>query len=264
MATVDTFLPDIIQTTFFSGYTVFNTVVYTLILVAFILAIIKMFRKIKIDPISIMFSLIPFIFLGSSTRALVDNGIFPKTVFLITPGLYIFIGLVTIASLLFSIFLYNSKNIDYRITLFSIGIVLIVPNLIFIPHINWVPVFYVLAIWIFATLIFFALSYLISFFKDKINLAILSAHLFDASSTFVAVEFFNYSEQHVLANALYQQFHTSLTMFPMKIIVIVAVLYIIDQYFEDETIKSLLKLTVFVLGLAPGMRNFLTLAIGVI
>ena len=262
MATVDTFLPDIIQTTFFSGYTVFNTVVYTLILVAFILAIIKMFRKIKIDPISIMFSLIPFIFLGSSTRALVDNGIFPKTVFLITPGLYIFIGLVTIASLLFSIFLYNRKSIDYRITLFSIGIVLIVPNLIFIPHINWVPVFYVLAIWIFATLIFFALSYFISFFKDKINLAILSAHLFDASSTFVAVEFFNYSEQHVLANALYQQFHTSLTMFPMKIIVIVAVLYIIDQYFEDETIKSLLKLTVFVLGLAPGLRNILTLAIG--
>ena len=56
MATVDTFLPDIIQTTFFSGYTIFNTVVYTLILVIFILAIIKMFRKIEIDPISIFYS----------------------------------------------------------------------------------------------------------------------------------------------------------------------------------------------------------------
>ena len=263
MATVDTFLPDFIQSTFFSGYTVFNTVVYTLILLVFVLAIIRMFRKIEIDPISIMFPLIPFIFLGSSTRALVDNGIFPKTVFLITPGLYILIGLVTIAALCFSVFLYNRKDIDYRITLFLIGLVLIIPNLIFIPHINAVPIFYVLAIWIFTTLIFFALSYFITFFKDKVNLAILSAHLFDASSTFVAVEFFNYTEQHVLANALYQQFHTSLTMFPMKIIVIVAVLWIIDQYFDDETIKSLLKLTVFVLGLAPGLRNILTLATGV-
>ena len=263
MATVEAFLPDFIQSTFFSGYTVFNTVVYTLILLVFVLAIIKMFRKIEIDPISIMFSLIPFIFLGSSTRALVDNGIFPKTVFLITPGLYILVGLATIASLLFSVFLYNRKNLDYRITLFLIGIVLIIPNLFFIPHVNLVPIFYVLAIWIFTTLIFFALSYFIPFFKDKINLSILSAHLFDASSTFVAVEFFNYSEQHVLANALYQQFHTSLTMFPMKIIVIVAVLWIIDQYFDDETIKSLLKLTVFVLGLAPGLRNILTLATGV-
>ncbi|MBO7518586.1 MAG: DUF63 family protein, partial [Methanobrevibacter sp.] len=66
MATVDTFLPDIIQTTFFSGYTVFNTVVYTLILVIFVLAIIKMFKKLDIDPISIIYSIIPFIFLGSS------------------------------------------------------------------------------------------------------------------------------------------------------------------------------------------------------
>ena len=133
-------------------------VVYTLILLVFVLTIIKMFRKIEIDPISIMFSLIPFIFLGSSTRALVDNGIFPKTVFLITPGLYILVGLATIASLLFSVFLYNRKNLDYRITLFLIGIVLIIPNLFFIPHVNLVPIFYVLAIWIFTTLIFFALS----------------------------------------------------------------------------------------------------------
>jgi uncharacterized membrane protein len=50
-------------------------------------------------------------------------------------------------------------------------------------------------------------------------------------------------------------------MYILKIIVIVAVIYIIDQYIEDETAKGLLKLAVFVLGLAPGMRNFLTLAI---
>ena len=42
MPTVDTFLPEIIQSTFFSGYTIFNTVVYSLILVLFIIAIIKM------------------------------------------------------------------------------------------------------------------------------------------------------------------------------------------------------------------------------
>ena len=63
MPTVDTFLPDIIQSTFFSGDTVVNTVVYTLILVAFILAIIKMFKKLEFDPLSIFYSIIPFIFL---------------------------------------------------------------------------------------------------------------------------------------------------------------------------------------------------------
>lgn len=263
MATVDSFLPDFIQTTFFSGYTIFNTVIYTLILLIFIIAIIKMFKKIKIDPISIIYPIIPYIFLGSLIRALVDNGVYPKTVFLITPGLYILVGLITIASVLFSLFLYNKKDIDYRYTLSIIGVILLIPNIIMIPRLNIIPVIYVLITWIIASSIFVLISYIIPFFKDRINLSIISAHMFDASTTFVAVEFFNYSEQHVLANTLYQLFDTSITMFPMKIIVIVAVLYIIDQYFDDETVKSLLKLTVFVLGLAPGLRNFLTMAIGV-
>ena len=281
MATIDTFLPDIIQTTFFSGYTVFNTVVYTLILVIFILAIIKMFRKLEIDPLSIFYSIIPFVFLGSSTRALVDNGIYPKTVFLITPGLYILVGLLTISSFLFCIFLFNRKGIDYRYSLFFIGLILLLPNMILFTKLNFAAIAYVLLTWILSSSIFIAIAFLVLYAKNnnfkfnisnlteklsqyKINFSIVLAHLFDASTTYVAVEYFNYSEQHVLPNALYQLFDTYLTLFPMKILVIVAVLYIIDQYFEDMTIKNLLKLTVFVLGLAPGLRNILTLAIGTI
>ena len=275
MATVDTFLPDIIQTTFFSGYTVFNTVVYTLILAIFVVAIIKMFKKLDIDPISIFYAIIPFIFLGSSTRALVDNGFYPKTVFLITPGLYIVVGLITIASFLFSIYLFNKMEIDYRYTLFFLGIIFSIPNIILFSKLNFISIIYVLITWIIASLIFMAIAFLVLYVKNKnshnaiekilehkINFSIVLAHLFDASTTYVAVEYFNYTEQHVLPNALNQLFDTYLTLFPMKIIVIVAVLYIIDQYFEDQTIKNLLKLTVFVLGLAPGLRNILTMALG--
>ena len=275
MATVDTFLPDIIQTTFFSGYTVFNTVVYTLILVIFVLAIIKMFKKVDIDPISILYAIIPFIFLGSSTRALVDNGFYPKTVFLITPGLYILVGLITIASFLFSIYLFNKMEIDYRYTLFFLGIIFSVPNIILFSKLNFTAIIYVLITWIVASLIFMAIAFLVLYIMNKnshnaiekilhykINFSIVLAHLFDASTTYVAVEYFNYYEQHVLPNAINQLFDTYLTLFPMKIIVIVAVLYLIDQYFEDQTIKNLLKLTVFVLGLAPGLRNILTMALG--
>ena len=88
--------------------------------------------------------------------------------------------------------------------------------------------------------------------------------MFDASTTFIAVECFNYYEQHVLPNALNRLFGTYLTVFPMKIIVVLSVLYIIDQYIDDLTIKNLLKLTVFVLGLAPGLRNILTLILGTV
>ena len=285
MPTVDTFLPDIIQTTFFSGYTVFNTIVYTLILVIFILAIIKMFKKLEIDPLSIFYSIIPFIFLGSSTRALVDNGILPKTVFLITPGLYILIGLITIVSFLFSIYLFNKKGIDYRYSLFSLGVIFSLPNIIFFSNVNYTVLINVILTWILSSLIFIGIVFLVLYIRNnifktedkinlskfiekikkyKINFSIVLAHLFDASTTYVAVEYFNYVEQHVLPNAINQLFDTYLTLFPMKIIVIVAVLYIIDQYFDDLTIKNLLKLTVFVLGLAPGLRNILTLILGTV
>ena len=274
MATVDSFLPDFIQTCFFSGYTVFNTVIYTLILVLFILAIIKLFKKIEIDPLSLIYSVIPFIVFGCLIRALVDNGIFPKTVFLITPGIYILIGIATIASFLFSIELYKRKNIDYRYTLFIIGLVLLMPIIFFIPQLNAKPMIYVFTTFIIASLTVYVLliigerlfknySSIVKLFSDKINRVILMVHMFDASTTIVAVEQFNYYEQHVLPNVLNQLFDTYFTVFPMKIIVILSVLYIIDQYFDDLTIKNLLKLTVFVLGLAPGTRNFLTLAIGV-
>ena len=295
MPTVDSFLPDIIQTTFFSGYTVFNTIVYTLILVIFILAIIKMFKKLEIDPLSIFYSIIPFlsifysiipfIFLGSSTRALVDNGILPKTVFLITPGLYILIGLITIVSFLFSIYLFNKKGIDYRYSLFSLGVIFSLPNIIFFSNVNYTALINVILTWILSSLIFIGIVFLVLYIRNnifktedkinlskfiekikkyKINFSIVLAHLFDASTTYVAVEYFNYVEQHVLPNAINQLFDTYLTLFPMKIIVIVAVLYIIDQYFDDLTIKNLLKLTVFVLGLAPGLRNILTLILGTV
>ncbi|WP_295615443.1 DUF63 family protein [uncultured Methanobrevibacter sp.] len=274
MATIDSFLPDFIQSYFFSGYTVLNTVIYTLILVIFILAIIKLFRKIKIDPLSILYSIIPFIALGCLTRALVDNGIFPKTVFLITPEIYILVGMISIISFMFSLELYKRKNIDYRYTLFAIGLILILPILYFIPQLNVKPIIYIFATFIAASLIVHVLliigekifknySSIVELVSNKTNRIILMTQLFDASTTIVAVEHFNYYEQHVLPNVLNQLFDTYFTVFPMKIIVILSVLYIINQYFDDLTIKNLLKLTVFVLGLAPGLRNILTLVIGV-
>jgi uncharacterized membrane protein len=51
-------------------------------------------------------------------------------------------------------------------------------------------------------------------------------------------------------------------MYPLKIAVILFALYVIDTYVEDRTIKNMLKLAIFILGLAPGLRDFLTLIIG--
>jgi uncharacterized membrane protein len=244
------------------GYTILNTVVFGILLGISVILIIKMFNFIKKDPKDLVIPLIPFIFFGSSTRALVDNGVYPLTYILVTPGIYVLTGLITIFTLLAAVYIEKITKFDYRYTITIVGIVLCIPNILNIPSINFTAFFEVIGIWAVFSAIFIALRNKWSLIKDKFNLSVLMAHLFDASSTFVAVDFYGYGEQHVLPNALTGLAGTALVMFPLKIAVVLSALYVIDLYVEDRTIKNMLKLAIFILGLAPGIRNFLSLSIG--
>ncbi|MGZ7095672.1 MAG: DUF63 family protein [Methanobacterium sp.] len=245
------------------GYTLFNTIVFGIILGIAVILIIKMFKYIKKDPGDIFIPLIPFIFFGSSARALVDNGIYPLTLWLVTPGIYILTGFIAIATLLLSVFVERKTNFDYRYLMLIVGVILCIPNILFINHINWIAFFEVMGSWALISSIFILLRNKWDLLKNKLNLSALLAHLFDASATFVAIDFYGYGEQHVLPNALMSLAGTAAIMFPLKIAVILLALYVIDEYIEDRTIKNMLKLAIFVLGLAPGLRDFLSLSIGV-
>lgn len=244
------------------GYNILNTVVFGIILGLSIILIIKMFKYIEKDPKDLIIPLIPFIFFGSSTRALVDNSIYPLTYLLVTPGIYVITGLITIVTLLIGVYIEQKIKFDYRYTLLIVGTVICVPNLLNIPYINFTAFFEVIGIWALLSSIFFAIRKKWILIKNKYNFSVLMAQLLDASSTFVAVDFYGYGEQHVLPNALTTFTGTAFVMFPLKIVVILSALYILDTYIEDKTIKNMLKLAIFILGLAPGLRNFLSLSIG--
>jgi uncharacterized membrane protein len=96
------------------------------------------------------------------------------------------------------------------------------------------------------------------------NAGILSSHFMDASSTFVALTFFGYVEQHVLPSFLIDlaggPAAGAWIMFPMKILVVGGVLLLLDKYSEDEQFKNFLKLIILILGLALGTRDFLTVS----
>lgn len=251
------------QENFFSGYTLLNTLVYGIVLIIILFFIIKLFEYLKINPKDLIISVIPFIFLGSCIRAFVDNGIYPYNWFLITPGIYFIIGFLTIAALFIGLFIQKKKKIPYNHVMLLIGLFLAISQIINIPSINIIATFQILIIWGILTLFFIIIGKFWKLYNNKLNLSIISAHLFDASSTFIAVDFYGYWEQHVLPNFIYNLSKTALTMFPLKIIVISISLYVIDEYIEDEFICNTLKLAIFILGLAPGIRNFLSLAIGV-
>lgn len=244
------------------GYTILNTVVFGIILGIAVILIIKMFKYIKKDPKDLVVPLIPFIFFGSSARALVDNGIYPLILWLVTPGIYVLTGLVTIAALIISVYVEKKTKFDYRYLMFIIGAIICIPNILSINHINWAAFFEVIGAWAAVSSIFVLLRNKWGLLKDKFNLGVLSAQLFDAAATFIAIDFYGYGEQHVLPNALINLAGTAAIMFPLKIAVILAALYVVDEYIEDKTIRNMLKLAIFILGLAPGLRDFLSLSIG--
>lgn len=244
------------------GYTILNTVVFGIILGISILFIIKLFRYIKKDPADLIIPLIPFIFFGSSARALVDNNIYPLSYLLVTPGIYLLTGFLAIGTLIAAYLIEKKTQINYRYIIFAVGTVICIPNVLFLGPINLIAALQVVGVWAFISSIFVIIRNKWSLLSNRINLTVLMAHLFDASSTYVAVDFYGYSEQHVLPGALTGLAGSAIVMFPLKIAVILSALYIIDTYVEDRTIANMLKLAIFILGLAPGLRNFLSLIMG--
>jgi len=254
------FLLDFLDKYFFSGYTIYNTIIYIIILLICLELILRLFNKININPQDLIFSLVPFIIFGSGIRALVDNNILQYNYFLITPGIYFLVGLIAIISLLVSYFLKN--RINFKKTIFLIGIPFAIYPLIYFNHFNFEAFSIILIIWILLSIIFLLISKFWELFRDKINLSIISAHLLDATTTFIGVDVFNYTEQHVLPGGIYNIFDTAITMYPLKIVAISGCLYLIDKHIDDDNLAGLLKLVLFVLGLAPGLRNLLTITIG--
>ncbi len=100
-----------------------------------------------------------------------------------------------------------------------------------------------------------------------LSVLILFAHLLDASATYRAISSYGYSEKHVLPSFLINLAGTPLVMYPLKLAVILPVLYIMEKYIavelKDRTMVGLLRLAVLVVGLAPGVRDMLRLSMGV-
>jgi uncharacterized membrane protein len=101
-----------------------------------------------------------------------------------------------------------------------------------------------------------------------VNLILFFGHFLDASATFVAIDYYRYVEKHVLPNFLIELFNSAVVMYVLKALLIILVIYFIDILYKEDfkknpTMVGLVKIAVLVLGLAPGTRDLMRLAIGV-
>lgn len=138
---------------------------------------------------------------------------------------------------------------------------------------NPVPAAAILILGISSTLaVYFVSSWLdFTLLTNRLNISILFTHLLDASSTFIGIDWLGYYEKHVAPTFFINlagnfTTHPSAVMYPLKLLVFIPVLYMLDHKFDtdkERRLIALMKLAILVLGLSPATRNTLRILMGV-
>lgn len=267
------FVDPIIQGT---GYNIYNTITFAVILVVAVLATYKLLRKMKIAiDDKFVIGVLPYIILGGLLRALEDA--LTLSVWFKTPLIYIVIFLVAFVALFVSRLIelsvkYRGRALSYHKLWSSFGFLLVIAGLTQVAVRSPFALAAMLSLTAFwAVLLIFVkklsdrkIPKLSKFFSWE-NTSLLSVHMFDATTTFVALSYFPYFEQHVLPSFFIALFGPAV-MFILKFAVVAAVLYVLDREMNKESEKEkrkFIKLVILILGLAPGLRNFFRLIMGV-
>jgi uncharacterized membrane protein len=235
-----------------TGYTIESTTIFAIILIGAVYVIFKAlkFLKIKIDN-RLAIAVSPYVILGSSLRVLKDSGMIGNCLFQ-TPGIYFFIFSITFSLLIITSIIERKKNIPYYKITFIIGLIFIAPVLGAIQYKNFNGIGYVI-IYLIPWVI---LLKIIPWLKE--NKIVTGLHMFDANTSFVAINYFGYYEQHVVPNYFINLFG-SFSFVILKFIALIGVLLIIDKYSQDKEFNNYIKLIIGILGAATGTRDFIRL-----
>ncbi len=259
------------------GYNIFNTITWALVLGVCIFGVMKLLNRMKVTiDDKFILSVIPFVLAGSSLRVIEDAGLFkpPMQYLFITPNIYFAVFAVTVLCLVVSKWIQKAGKVeDYRTAFAILGILWTAVNVIVLLYVEnivrpTVPVFIVGAASVLTFLVYKISKYGgYELFTNKLNLSIVFAHLLDASSTIVGIDMLGYYEKHVIPSYLIDLTGTALVMYPLKLMIFVPVLYVLDtQFDEDEesrTLRTLVKMVIIILGLSPAFRNTIRMTLGI-
>ena len=257
-----------------TGYNPINTITWAIILGLSLFGVVKLLDKldVTVDEVFI-FAVSPYIFVGGSLRVVEDAGIVaaPFKYLLITPLIYLFIFFVCVAVLMLSVGLQRAIHINYYWPFATAGVAWSALNVWLLyqtaPSFNAGILALILSVAVALSFAVYAIARLLNFalLKDRVNAFVLDGQLFDATATSFGLTFLPYAEKHVLPNFLIEATGTAFVMYPLKLVVTIPVLFIIDQYLKTESknLVGLVKLAILTVGLAPAIRDTLRMTLGI-
>ncbi|ASJ11029.1 hypothetical protein A3L12_06785 [Thermococcus sp. P6] len=250
------------------GYNPVNTLVYALILGVAVILLYKMLKRMGIRVDDRFFrALMPYVILGPLMRSMTDTGILPRTYLTVSPGAYFVIAAFAIASL-YAVWIHLGPEERLYPIYRDFGWVL-VGGLLFIllinherVNLNLKPLEYFIPALLIAEAFVWLTSKFLPVVKD--NSLLFYTHFYDATTTFVGLQFFGFWEQHVLARWLINLSGTPAVMYVEKFLVLLPIVWVLDGWMEEEDrdLINFVKLTVFILGFGPGTRNLLIMLMG--
>ena len=262
-----------------SGYNPVNTLTWAIVLGICLFGVIKLLDKlkIKITPRFIA-SVMTFVLAGSSLRVIEDAqlGIIhpPLSYLLITPIIYFVVFIITVICLWVSDQLQRAGMVkDFHTTFACTGLLWFFVNLILLLHFEhlvnvYVPLFVIVA-GSGLTFVFYLIARRLNspIFTNPLNLSILLIHLMDASATYIGVDKLGYFSKHVAPSFLIKLTGTASVMYPLKLVIYIGVIYLLDTQFEDDikssNMKMLIKMTLLVLGLSTATRDTIRMTLGI-
>lgn len=248
------------------GYNIYNTLAYALLTLAVLAVLYKVLQKLnfRIDN-KFFYAIFPFILFGSSLRAFVDAGIYKAGFWTVTPGVY-FLSLFIFLGIFFaSLAAEKFTKIQYWKTTIGAGAILLAIHVgLVASKIHFANIGHGLAVLGLAAGITFALFFIFKFTKfgagRKFFLPF-PAHMLDASSTFIAVDFLGASEKHVLPIFVTSHVGTAAVMYVLKLLVLIPLAYFLNKDFKNGNFAHYLAIAVATLGFAQGIRNLLAILI---
>ncbi|MCW3134900.1 MAG: DUF63 family protein [Methanophagales archaeon] len=262
-----------------TGYNPVNTITWALLLVLCLFLALKLLKQLDIEvDESFIAALAPYIFVGASLRVMEDAELFspPLSYMLITPLIYFLLFFCCVAILTISVELSRSNKIrnyvkNYNVPLGVVGVMWFFVNLTILLRkeeiiLPWV-FFAVIGIsgMILLAIYVIGAKFDVNFLIEKLNVSILAAHLFDASSSYIGIDLLGYGGKHVIEGIIVKYLGSAAEMYPLKLGILIPVLYLLDTRFEEEEreLKNIVLLALLVIGLAPAVRNTLRMVLGV-
>jgi len=252
-----------------TGYNPVDTVTWAIILGLAILGLIKLLRRwdLLMDE-RLLLSTLPYVLAGSSLRVIEDADLVaaPGRYFLITPLIFFLVFLITAACLIITRKIWGEK---FHARYAAIGFLWTFFNLAVLSTLGFKNTWVIAAVFLLGSALTGGILFCrrrlsaLKFLDDKFNQMIIYAHMLDASSTYFGVDWFYYYEKHVVPTFLINLTGSAAIMFPLKLIILLPVLSMIDKSLQDPSLRNLTKLTLITLGLAPAIRNTLRLALGI-